>query len=170
MIVESTCIIQNPLDSLHFLFRSILFRSFPRQLPSLIHAVSTPGPHSHNTTRTRPCSQPVSQQQPVCAQAFPACHPPPPPPLPKRCRPRRPSRYPPSFPSLRTTPRRGRRTSALAQRVNQVHASSRPSWICSPTPSARWSSLRTSQFASFTAARPPATVVSQLQSPGMEFS
>ena len=50
MIVESTCIIQNPLDSLHFLFRSILFRSFPRQLPSLIHAVSTPGPHSHNDT------------------------------------------------------------------------------------------------------------------------
>ena len=162
MIVESTCIIQNPLDSLLFLFRSILFRSFPRQLPSLIHARST--------TRTRTCSQPVSQQQPVCAQALSACHHPPPPPLPKRCRPRRPSRYPPSFPSLRTTPRRGRRTSALAQRVNQVHASSRLSWICSPTPSARWSSLRTSQFASFTAARPPATVVSQLQSPGMEFS
>lgn len=54
MIVESTCIIQNPLDSLHFLFRSILFRSFPRQLPSLIHAVSTPGPPQpqHDTNQS----------------------------------------------------------------------------------------------------------------------
>lgn len=109
--------------------------------------------------RTKRCYRLVLRQQRVCAPHLLAC-PHPPLLLPKRCQ-QRPSRPLPSFPSLQTAPRRGRRTSVLAQRVSQVRASSRPSWICSPTPLARWSSLRMSPSASFTAARPSVTVVSQ---------
>ena len=147
--VEGGCIIPNPLDSLYFfLFRTALFRTFPRQL---LH-------------RKR-CYQPVLRQQHVCARHLSGC------PLPRRCQ-QKPSRPLPSFHSLQTAPRRGRRTRACAQRVSQVRASSRPSWSCSPTRSARWSLLRTSLSASFTAARLSVTVVSQTkrtrQSPDAE--
>jgi hypothetical protein len=128
--VESACIIPNTLELLNFLFRSAY--------SGASHGPTSPNRVLHRTrARTKACYQPVLQLQHVYARHLPAC-----PPrllLKRRCQ-QRPSRSPPSLPSLQTTPRHGRRTSALARRVNQVRASSRRPWSCSQTLSARWSS------------------------------